>query len=101
MTDSILRTGSAAYHFGNSVKMSDMLKKMPQDIVVMGNVDPANQICNGTPQSVKESTTEIMNECCGYANFVISSGCDIPPASPWSNIEAFFDAVNDYYSQNK
>lgn len=101
MTDSILRTGSAAYHFGNSVKMRDMLEKMPKDRVVMGNVDPASQICNGNPQSVKDSTTEIMSECCGYANFVISSGCDIPPASPWANIEAFFEAVDEYYNQNK
>ena len=101
MTDSILRTGSAAYHFGNSVKMRDMLEKMPKDRVVMGNVDPAGQICNGNPQSVKDSTTEIMSECCGYSNFVISSGCDIPPASPWANIEAFFEAVDEYYNQNK
>ena len=98
MVDSILRTGAAAYHFGNAVKMSDMLAKIPSDIVVMGNVDPAAQIRNGTPDSVKATTKEIMTNCCSYSNFVISSGCDIPPASPWANIDAFFEAVKEFYN---
>ena len=99
MVDSILRTGSAAYHFGNAVKLSDMLAKIPQDVVVMGNVDPAGQIRNGTPESVKQATKEILTECSAYPNFVISSGCDIPPASPWENIDAFFDAVEEFYAK--
>lgn len=97
MVDSILETGAAAYHFGNSIKMIDMLAKVPNNLVVMGNVDPAGQIKEGTPESVKEATLNIMNECCSYVNFVISSGCDIPPASPWDNIDAFFNAINEFY----
>ena len=99
MAESILRTGSAAYHFGNAVKMKDMLEKMPRDTVVMGNVDPAGQIKNGTPDSVKAATKQIMAECCEYENFVISSGCDIPHESPWENIDAFFCAVNEFYKE--
>ena len=73
---------------------------MPQDIVVMGNVDPAGQIRNGTVDSVKQATKDIMSECCANANFVISSGCDIPPASPWEHIDAFFEAVEEFYKEN-
>ena len=97
MTESILRTGAAAYHFGNSVKMSEMLEKIPTDTVVMGNVDPAGQIRNGTPESIKAATLEILTACDKYNNFVISSGCDIPPASSFENIDAFFAAVNEFY----
>ena len=99
MVDSIIETNASAYHFGNAVKMADMLEKMPQDKLVMGNVDPAGQIRNGSPESVKQATTNIMSECCKYSNFVISSGCDIPPASPWENIDAFFDAVSEFYNK--
>ena len=97
MADSILRTGAAAYHFGNAVKMSEMLAKFPSNIMLMGNVDPAGQIKNGTPETVKQATKEIMSECCTYANFVVSSGCDIPPESPLTNIDAFFAAVDEFY----
>ena len=97
MTESFIRTKAAAYHFGNSVKMSEMLEKMPSDTIVMGNVDPAGQIRNGTPESVKAATLEILSACDKHKNFVISSGCDIPPASSFENIDAFFAAVNEFY----
>lgn len=100
MVDSILSTNSAAYHFGNSIKMSEMLEKIPADVVVMGNVDPAGQIRNGTPSSVKQATKDIMTACHTYSNFVISTGCDVPPASPWDNIGAFFEAVEEFYKEN-
>ncbi len=97
MIDSILRTGAAAYHFGNSISMKEMLTHIPDDVVVMGNVDPAGQFRNGTPESIREETLQVMGECCGHPNFVISSGCDIPPASSWDNIDAFFAAVDEFY----
>lgn len=95
--DSILSTGSDAYHFGNAIDMAEMMKHIPADTIAMGNVDPAGVLRNGTPETVKQATKEIMGACCGYGNFVISSGCDIPPATPWKNIDAFFEAVNEFY----
>lgn len=97
MIDSILSTGCSAYHFGNSISMAEMLKHIPEDIVVMGNVDPAGQFRNGTTDSIRKETLEIMEACCKHPNFVISSGCDIPPMSKWDNIDAFFAAVNEFY----
>lgn len=98
MIDSILNTGAAAYHFGNSIRMAEMLAHIPADTVAMGNVDPARQFRNGTPESIRRETLAIMEECCGNPNFVISSGCDIPPMSRWENIDAFFDAVTEFYA---
>ena len=99
MTDSILRTGCAAFHFGNAVSMKEVLSKVPAGTVAMGNVDPAGQFRGGTPESIRRETLRIMEECCpGNPGFVISSGCDIPPASSWDNIRAFFQAVEEYYS---
>lgn len=98
--DSILRTGSAVYHFGNAIDMYEMMKHIPSDIIVMGNIDPAGQFKNGTPQSIRQVTLDLMNKCCKeYRNFVVSSGCDIPPTSPWDNITAYFDAVEEYYGK--
>jgi uroporphyrinogen decarboxylase len=95
--DSILSTGASAYHFGNAIKMSEMMKYIPSHTVALGNVDPAGQLRNGTPESVRKTTLDLLHECGRYPNFVISSGCDIPPLSKWENIDAFFTAVKDYY----
>ena len=98
MTKSLLSIGAAAYHFGNSIDMYAMLKKFPADIVVMGNVDPAGVIRLGTPEKVREQTLSLMKKCCEeFPNFVISTGCDVPPLSPWENIDAFFSAASEFY----
>ena len=99
--DSILATGAAAFHFGNAIKMSEMLPHIPSDKVVMGNVDPANQFRNGTPESIREATLSLLEECSKYPNFLISSGCDIPPLSKWENIDAFFAAVKEFYDNQE
>ncbi len=93
MIDSILRTGCDAYHFGDAISMKEMLPHIPVDTLVMGNVSPSAKFLNGTPESIKADTLRIMEECKGYPNFLISSGCDIPPITPWENIDAFFAAV--------
>ncbi len=99
MIESILNVGAHAYHFGNSIDMSEMLKHIPPSVPAMGNVDPAGQFRNGTPDSIYKETQRILNACApGHPNFIISSGCDIPPKSSWENIAGFFRAVDDYYS---
>ena len=95
--DSILQNGCRILHFGNVIDMGEMVKKIPPDKLVMGNVDPAGQFRNGTPESVKAATMELMQKCACRSNFIPSSGCDIPPLSPWENIMAFFEGIDAYY----
>ena len=99
MIDSILATGADAFHFGNAIDMAQMMQHIPEDIIAMGNISPAEQFRGGTPESIKQATLELLKQCGKYPNFIISSGCDIPPLSPWNNIMSFFDAVNEYYSK--
>lgn len=97
--ESIIEIGSPLVHFGNAIDMESMVKLIPENILVAGNIDPAGQFKNGTPESIRKSTLETMEKCCKYNNFIISSGCDIPPLSSWDNINAFFDAVNEFYQK--
>lgn len=99
MIPSLTSLGAMAYHFGNAIDLRVMLEKFPADVPVMGNVDPAGVLRQGTPETVREETLRIINECATYPNFVISSGCDIPPMTPWENIDAFFKSVNEYYEK--
>lgn len=95
--EQVFATGAAAYHFGNAIDMADIMPLVPADCVAMGNIDPAGEIKNGTPESVRAATTALMESCASYPNFVPSTGCDVPPMAPWENIEAFFDAVDSFY----
>lgn len=97
MLDGIVGTGCKAYHFGNAIDMRDLMPHMPSDCIAMGNIDPAGEFLNGTEQSVYDVTSALLRDCGKYPNFVLSSGCDIPPRTPWKNIDAFFRAAKDYY----
>lgn len=98
MMDAILSAGCDGYHFGDAVDMAQLVGQIPPDRLVMGNVSPSAQFLSGTPQSIREATLQVLRQCApGHPNFVISSGCDVPPRSPWANTDAFFQAVDEYY----
>jgi len=99
MIDSILGTNCSAYHFGDAIDMRQMMPHIPPDVVAMGNISPAKQFRNGTVESISEETLNLLKDCSKYPNFVISSGCDIPPLSKWENIEAFFNTVDKFYKE--
>lgn len=97
LIDPIVSCGAAAYHFGNAIDIKAALEKMPADVVVMGNIDPVGQLTEGTAEGVYAATKALLEQCSVHKNFVISSGCDIPPLAKWENIDAFFGAVEDFY----
>ena len=96
MSGSLASLPADIFHFGNAVDLSRLLPALPADRIVMGNVDPV-LFKNGTPQELRADVRRVYNACCGYENFMISSGCDIPAASPWENIDAYFDEVQSIY----
>ena len=97
LMDDILTIGAKALHFGNETVMADIMKAIPGDIVVMGNIDPAVELRSGTPQSVSDATRDLLEKCCKYPNFVLSSGCDIPLQAPFENLDAFFDTAEAFW----
>ena len=52
MLTSLIGMGADAYHFGDAVKLPQVLEGMPSDVLVMGNVSPSAQFRNGTPESI-------------------------------------------------
>ncbi|MCL2810795.1 MAG: uroporphyrinogen decarboxylase family protein [Clostridia bacterium] len=97
LVQSILDTGASAFHFGNAIDLAQMLPLIPGDKVVFGNVDPAGQFRGGTPESMRQATLDVLGKCAKNDNFILSSGCDIPPLAPLANIDAFFDTAREFY----
>lgn len=100
VTQSMISTGAGGLHFGNKVNLVKVLNEVPESTLVLGNVDPVGVFKSGTPEHVFDATTELLKETAGHKNFIISSGCDIPPGSPAENVESFFKAVNSFNSRN-
>ena len=92
-TDAMIQTGAAAYHFGNAANMTEALAQCPADALVMGNIDPVAVLQMLPPEKVKEKVTQLLEETAPYPNFVLSTGCDVPPHVSPENIRAFYDAL--------
>ena len=95
MTESLYANGAAAYHFGDAVNLVEIIEKMPSDKPVCGNISPSDQFSGGTPESMYAATKALIEACASHKNFVLSSGCDIPPTAKWENIDAFFAAAKE------
>lgn len=95
-TGAMVESGARAMHFGNLVDIPQALTEVPEDILVMGNLDPVVIMQQATPEVVAAATTDLLEKTRGARNFVISTGCDLPPAVPEANLEAFFGAVEAY-----
>ncbi len=95
-TDAMVQSGARALHFGNMIDMEQVMHEVPSNIMVMGNLDPVSIFKQASPEKVYAATIELLEKMKPYSNFVISSGCDLPPEVPFANIDAFFKAVDDF-----
>lgn len=95
-TDAMLYTGAKAYHFGNAINMVEAFGQCPLDVLVMGNLDPVGILKMKTPEEVKAATLNLLEKTAAYPNYILSTGCDVPPHVPLANIEAFYEALNQF-----
>ena len=93
----LMETGCKAFHFGESADMTLMLENLPKDYLILGNISPSNGFNNNTPEGINLMTRRLLEKCGKHKNFVISSGCDIPPNTDLDNISSFFDTVESHY----
>lgn len=98
-TEAMLESGAKAYHFGNKADMVEVLAQCPSDVLVMGNVDPVGDFKSGTPEQMKAVVKDLLEKTSSYPNFILSSGCDVPPHVSKANINAFIDTLKIYNSR--
>jgi uroporphyrinogen decarboxylase len=91
----VLQTGLNTFHFGAPMDLAAALERVPGDVVLSGNLDPAAVFVQSRPAEVANRTAQLLSATLGHRNFVISSGCDVPPNAPLENLDAFYQAVNE------
>jgi len=95
-TQAMLHVGAHGYHFGNVMNMVDVLEICPPDVLVMVNLDPVGVFRMSTAEQMKQAVKNLLEQTAGYKNFVLSSGCDVPPETPLENVEAFYEALAEF-----
>ncbi|MBN1223010.1 MAG: uroporphyrinogen decarboxylase family protein [Candidatus Aminicenantes bacterium] len=104
--------GNTMHHIGNMVNGGvggisldskdvgvDMLRvaeQVPENVVVMGNINPTKTMALGRPADVRKEVSELLELMRPYPNFILSTGCDLPQETPTENIKAFMDTARNY-----
>ena len=94
LTEAMCDTGVQGLSLDSLVSMPDVAPRIPDDIAIIGNLDPTREILRGTPADVQAKTVEMLDSMCAYDNFIPSTGCDLPASTPLDNISAFVETVH-------
>ena len=92
----ILEAGAEIFHFGAPMDISQAITQVGREVIIAGNLDPTAVFHSGTIAEVEAQTSDLMNLTSTYKNFIISSGCDIPPHTPVENLDAFYRVVREF-----
>jgi len=100
LVNAMVNTGCMGYSFGNVVDMAEIMPQMPENMIAFGNIDPARTFKDGTPEKMTQEVEELLGKMRPYKNFVLASGCDVPPGTPLENIETFYQVLAKFNQKN-
>jgi len=78
------------------VDLPAMAQQVPENIAIIGNINPTGNLMNGSPADVGAEVLELLDEMAAYPNYVLSTGCDLPQETPLENIQAFMTIGHQY-----
>jgi uroporphyrinogen decarboxylase len=89
----VLESGLNSFHFGAPMDMAAALDRVPADVVLCGNLDPAAVFVQSTPTEITIQAGKLLAATAAHRNFVLSSGCDVPPNAPLASLDALYVAL--------
>jgi uroporphyrinogen decarboxylase len=78
------------------VDLPEVAGKIPENVVIIGNMSPTKTIVYGSPAEVKEEVKILLASMDDFRNYVLSTGCDLPLETPCDNISVFVETGRNY-----
>jgi uroporphyrinogen decarboxylase len=78
------------------VDLPAVAAKVPQNVSVIGNINPTGSILHGNRKDVEFDVIKLLKSMEPFPNFILSTGCDLPQEVPLENIRTFMKAGRDY-----
>jgi uroporphyrinogen decarboxylase len=68
-------------------------KSLPEDITLIGNIDPVGVMLEARPEKVTESVHHLLDSSFQLGKFILSTGCALAPDTSPENVHAMVEAV--------
>lgn len=98
-TNGIIRdmgtTGAKILEVDWMLDMREARSVVPENTVLMGNIDPSFPLVLGTPEQIDEAVKNVI-EATNGCRHIISSGCAMGRNTPPENFKAFIKAARKY-----
>jgi uroporphyrinogen decarboxylase len=88
-------TGFTVLNWGKQKHITEVKERVGGRMCLMGNVNPLEIAVRGTPEEVKDETTEIL-EASGGEGIILSVGGGTSPGMPRENILAMLEALGEF-----
>lgn len=89
-------TGASGLSLGNAIDIAEAVPQVAPTTIVLGNLDPVSVLQRSSAEDVRRAASERLAKTAPYAHHILSSGCDMPYSTPLANIDAMFNAVDEF-----
>lgn len=89
------KTGANGLSLDKQVDLPSAHDGLGGDTVLIGNIDPVSVVAFDDAETVKGKSRALYRSMGTRKNFILSTGCDVPPNAPIENLVAMMQAVDD------
>ncbi len=94
--DQMAATGVKVVELDHLVNLTEAKQRIGEQVILMGNLDPTELLLSGTPKQVEATAKACIEGVGADGQYILSSGCEIPPQAPLDNIRAMVTAAQKY-----
>lgn len=96
MLEQMAQTGTKIMELDHLVDMEEAKERVGDQIILMGNLNPTELLLTGTPADVERAAKRCIETVGQDGQYILSSGCEVPPLAPLANIRAMVKAAEKY-----
>ncbi len=89
-------TGADCYEVDYKVDLNFCKQELGQKMCLMGNVNPAAVLLQGSVQDVEQAAAECIEAAAEGGGFILGSGCEVPVDTPEENMKALVRMARQY-----
>lgn len=92
LIEPMIATGAMGISFDQCMELLSIEDRVPPEVTVIGNLDPVEIVAMESPANVTTAADELATAMGTHPNFILSTGCALPPNTPLENVRAFLDS---------
>lgn len=89
------KTGADGLSLDKQVDLPSAYDGLGGETVLIGNIDPVSVVTFDEAETVRRKSRALYRSMGARKNFILSTGCDVPPNAPVENLVAMMQAAGD------